>query len=27
VPGVWQPSIPVTPETRAWAVDVTLFPV
>ena len=21
VPGVWEPSIPVTPDTRAWAVD------
>ena len=23
VPGAWEPSIPVTPDTRAWAIDVS----
>ncbi|MBV1689002.1 gluconate 2-dehydrogenase subunit 3 family protein [Novosphingobium sp. G106] len=24
VPGVWEPSIPVTPDTRAYAVDISI---
>jgi hypothetical protein len=24
VPGAWEPNIPVTPDTRAWAVDVSV---
>ena len=23
VPGAWEPSIPVTPDTRGWAIDVS----